>query len=510
VKSRRSEPRGRRAAEPDRGPSAPEGPRAGKGEGPKNKARRAEGRRGPEARDARPGERRKPGPPADRRKEGQGPRGDRKGTPKPEGARGAPERRGAEVRRDERPAAPRGPKPGEAKGKVKRPRAPKIAAGPQRSGTVALVGRPNVGKSTLLNAALEQPLAIVSRTPQTTRDALLGVVHHGSAEIALLDTPGLHRPRTQLGRVMNEAARDAARRADVVVFVTDAAPRPSRNKKEDLKDEAPARPMLPHPGDLVLLSDLAPDKPALLVLNKVDLIRDKQQLLPLIEAYMKVRSFNAVVPVSALREDGVGKVLDEIAELLPEGPFRYGEDDVTDKPARYFAAEYVREQILRATKEEVPHASAVTVDRYVEPREKGHAVQIDATIHVERPGQKKILIGAAGAMMKRIGIAARERIEELVGERVVLRLWVRVTPDWRESLPRLEELGYGKQTSAGADAAGEYVLLATQEGEDEDEAEDEEDDGDDEDLDEDAAEDEEEDDDSDALDDDRDEDEEER
>nr|WP_275939162.1 GTPase Era [Polyangium spumosum] len=372
-----------------------------------------------------------------------------------------------------RPSAPR-PRP--------EPRPAPEASGPSRSGTVALIGRPNVGKSTLLNAALQQPLSIVSKTPQTTRDALLGVVHHGSAEIALLDTPGLHRPRTQLGRAMNEAARDAARRADVVVFVTDVSPRPVKRKEDGTPIEP--RPLLPHPGDLVLLSDLAPDRPALLVVNKVDLLRDKRHLLPLLEAYGKVRDFDAIVPVSAQREDGITRVLDEVARFLPEGPFRYGVDDVTDKPARYFAAEYVREQILRATQDEVPHASAVSVDRYVEPRAPGQAVQIDATIHVERQGQKRILIGAGGAMMKRIGIAARERIEELVGGKVVLRLWVRVTPDWRESLPRLEELGYGKGRG-GAGAATEYVIVAERD----EEADEGDDDDDDEDLDDEGEED---------------------
>ncbi|WP_170229320.1 GTPase Era [Polyangium fumosum] len=342
------------------------------------------------------------------------------------------------------------------------PRPAPEAIGPSRSGTVALIGRPNVGKSTLLNAALQQPLSIVSKTPQTTRDALLGVVHHGSAELALLDTPGLHRPRTQLGRVMNEAARDAARRADVVVFVTDVSPRPVKHK-EDGTPIAP-RPLLPHPGDLVLLSDLAPDRPVLLVVNKVDVLRDKRHLLPLLEAYGKVRNFDAVVPVSAQREDGITLVLDEIARFLPEGPFRYGVDDVTDKPARYFAAEYVREQILRATQDEVPHAAAVSIDRYAEPRAPGQAVQIDATIHVERQGQKRILIGTAGAMMKRIGIAARERIEELVGGKVVLRLWVAVTPDWRESVPRLEELGYGRARGGATDAT-EYMIVAERDAE---------------------------------------------
>jgi len=276
-----------------------------------------------------------------------------------------------------------------------------------------------------------------------TRDALLGVVHHGSAEIALLDPPGLHRPRTQLGRVMNEAARDAARRADVVVFVTDIPPRPAARSAKDEGDREPP-PLRTHPGDLVLFTNLAENRPALLVVNKVDLLRDKHRLLPLLEAYDKAHKFAAIVPISAIREDGVARVLDEVAKLLPENPWRYEADDVTDKPSRYFAAEYVREQILRATANEVPHATTVTVDRYAEPRAPGLAVQIDATVHVERPGQKKILIGAAGSMMKRIGMAARKRIEDLVGEKVVLRLWVRVTPDWRESVARLDEFGYGK------------------------------------------------------------------
>jgi len=317
-----------------------------------------------------------------------------------------------------------------------------LPTGPQRSGTVAIIGRPNVGKSTLLNTALEQRLAIVSPTPQTTRDSLLGVVHYGSAEIALLDTPGIHRPRTQLGRVMNESARDAARRADVVVFVTDIPEGPAARSVKHGDREPPA--LHPHPGDLVLFADLAENRPALLVVNKVDLVRDKKRLFPLLEGYAKAYSFASIVPISAMREDGVAIVLEEIAKLLPETPWRYEADDVTDKPSRYFAAEYVREQILRATVKEVPHATTVSVDRYAEPRAPGLAVQIDATIHVERQGQKKILIGAAGSMLKHIGTEARKRIEELVGEKVVLRLWVRVTPDWRESVARLDELGYGK------------------------------------------------------------------
>lgn len=336
---------------------------------------------------------------------------------------------------------------------------------PRRAGTVALVGRPNVGKSTLLNAALEQPLAIVSPTPQTTRDAILGIVRHAGAEIALLDTPGLHRARDQLGRVMNRRAREAARDADVVVFVTDLP---------DLRGKpAQDRPLAPHRGDLALLSDLPKDRPAILVVNKVDRVRDKARLLPLLEALAKAHPFEAVVPVSALRADGITLVLDEVAKHLPEGPPRFGEEDLTDRPVKFFAAEYVREQILRATAEEVPHAAAVVVDRFHEPP-GGGAFFVDATIHVERPGQKKILIGAGGSMLKRIGTNARLRIQELVGRPVTLKLWVSVTPSWRSSIRHLGELGYGKEAEGPADVeldeAGEDAPLGDEEpGEDEEE-----------------------------------------
>lgn len=344
-----------------------------------------------------------------------------------------------------RAKAPRPPRP--------RPRAAKpplpAPKGPPRAGRVALIGRPNVGKSTLLNAALEQPLTIVSPTPQTTRDAILGVVHHGSAEIAILDTPGLHRARTELGRVMNEAAREAARAADVVVFVTDV---PAREKPAE---GAPSRPLPPHKGDLTLLADLGVGTPTVLVVNKVDQLKDKGALLPLLEALGRARDFAAVIPISALREDGIRRVLDEVAKLCPEGPWRHDEDDITDRPARFFAAEYVREQILRATQAEVPHAVAVSIDRFVEPPiVEGSApatAHIDATIWVERQGQKRILIGRAGEMLKGIGTRARLRIQELVGRKVNLKLWVRVAPNWRQEAAQLEELGYsrGGTSSAG-------------------------------------------------------------
>jgi GTP-binding protein Era len=249
---------------------------------------------------------------------------------------------------------------------------------------------------------------------------------------------------SQLGRIMNQRARDAAKAADVVVFVTDVPMEKGKSApKTEGKSEPP--PLTPHRGDLSLLADIGEGLPIVLVVNKVDRLRNKARLLPLLEALGKVRAFAATVPISALKEDGIDHVLAEIARLLPEGEPRFGEDDLTDRPVRFFAAEYVREQILRATAEEVPHACAVAIDRYAEPAPGTTGmVFIDATIHVERPGQKKILIGEGAEMLKRIGTNARLRIEELVGGRVTLKLWVRVTPGWRESARQLDELGYGR------------------------------------------------------------------
>lgn len=304
------------------------------------------------------------------------------------------------------------------------------AAPPTHAGTVALVGRSNVGKSTLLNAALELPLAIVSGKPQTTRDQLLGIVRHRSAEIGLLDTPGLHEPRTGLGRAMNIEAREALRQADVVVFVAAVPQRP------------PAE-LRPHHADQKLLGTLPADRPVLLVINKIDLLKDKRALLPLIRAFSEARDFAAIVPISALRDDGVHRVLDEIASQLPAGAARHDDDAVTDRPLRYFAAEYVREPILEATAQEVPHAVAVTVDQFLElPGDR--PLQVAATIHVERHGQKRIVVGERGAMLTRIGTQARRRIEELSGQKVVLKLWVRVTDNWRDRPGQLAELGYGR------------------------------------------------------------------
>jgi len=306
-----------------------------------------------------------------------------------------------------------------------KPSLPTEKNGPHRSGTVAIVGRPNVGKSTLLNAALGERLAIVSPVPQTTRDRILGILHRPSAEIALLDTPGIHKPHSRLGRSLNRTARNAAAEADVVVFVTSVpmgAPRV-------------------HPGDRTLLADIGKDVPTILAVNQIDKIRDKSLLLPLLEELGKLRDFAAIVPISALRGDGVDIVLDEVEKLLPEGKPRFDDDTLTDRPTRFFVGEFVREPILMSTREEIPHAIAVEVVRF---EEKGGTVHIDATIHVERDGQKRIVIGTGGEKLKAIGTAARKRIEALVDKKVYLSLFVRVTPDWTDSEKRLAELGYGK------------------------------------------------------------------
>src|SRR5689334_306836 len=210
-----------------------------------------------------------------------------------------------------------------------------------RFGTVALVGRTNVGKSTFLNAALGEPLAIVSSRPQTTRDALLGVVHGPSAQIAFVDTPGLHRPRTELGRRMNATARGTARSTDVVLFMTDVS------SLTGSREDAEKAPLLPE--DLELIGEIPEGAKAIAAINKIDLLRDKSRLLHLLAALDAARPFAALVPVSALTRDGVDRILDEIARVLPEGPAGYDESTLTDRPTSFFVREYVREQVLRAT-----------------------------------------------------------------------------------------------------------------------------------------------------------------
>lgn len=315
------------------------------------------------------------------------------------------------------------------KTRADRPRAPK----PYRSGHVALVGRPNVGKSTLLNALLGERIAIVSHHPQTTRDRLLGVLTTTSAQLAFVDTPGIHAPMNKLGARMNREAEDAIAGADVVVFVTDVG----KSTGAELR-----------PDDLAILAKLPLKTPTLFVLNKVDRVAEKPKLVPLLEAAAKAREFAAYVPISARSAADVRRVRTEIEKLLPKGPKLYDDDTLTDRPARWLVAEIVREQILSATRQELPHGVAVVVEGWTDPSpggKKQRMPEIDVAIHVPKESHKKILVGRGGAMLKEIGTRARQKTERLLGQKVVLRCWVRVTEGWPESDHHLREFGYAPE-----------------------------------------------------------------
>lgn len=313
---------------------------------------------------------------------------------------------------------------------------------PTRYGTVAIVGRTNVGKSTFLNQSLGERLAIVSPLPQTTRDDLLGVLNLGDVQIAFTDTPGLHRPKTELGRRMNAIALESARSHDVVLFVSDVSrlvrPGSKRHAEQDLL----------HPDDRALLKALSREIPCVLMLNKVDLVRDKGRLLPLMSAFQEAFPFHSIVPTAVAKGDGVKEVLDTLVSLLPVAKAHYSPDTLTDKPTTFFARESIREQIMQLTRREVPHAVAVTIDRF---EERKNLVVIQATIHVEKEGQRAILIGHKGEQIKTIGTRARLQLEELLGQKLHLELFIRVTERWKDVPRQLQELGYehtqGKQLS---------------------------------------------------------------
>jgi GTP-binding protein Era len=296
--------------------------------------------------------------------------------------------------------------------------------GIRRAGKVAIIGRPNVGKSTLLNALLGEPIAITSRHPQTTRDRIVGVLTDGDAQLVFVDTPGVHLARTKLGARMNQEAREGARDADVVVFLTSI----SSELRVTMRD-----------ADEKILATLPAGVPVILAINKVDKVKPKSALLPLLKAHAEARDFVAVIPMSAIRGVGVRDLIDEVKQRLPEGEPLFGADEITDKPLRFFVAEFVREQILRKTREEVPHGVAVIVERF---DESAKIPKIDLAIHVDKESHKAIVIGAKGALLKAIGTEARARVEALMGTQVTLRTFVRVTPGWYESDAQLRDMGY--------------------------------------------------------------------
>lgn len=289
-----------------------------------------------------------------------------------------------------------------------------------KSGFVALIGRPNVGKSTLLNFLVGQKVAIMSPQPQTTRNKISGIYTDDQEQIVFIDTPGIHKPKNKLDDFMDKSSYSALDEVDVVLFMVE--PEPAGKGNQYIAE---------------LLKKIK--KPVFLVINKIDKVHP-DKLLSIIDSYKNLGDFAEIVPISASQGNNVSELIKTIAKYLPEGPQFYDADQLTDRPEYFIVAELIREQVLKLTHEEVPHATAVVVDRMRD--HEGGKLQIEATIYVERPGQKGIIIGKKGQMLKQIGIAARQEIEALLGEKVNLRLWVKVQKNWRSDPAFLKSIGY--------------------------------------------------------------------
>lgn len=290
-----------------------------------------------------------------------------------------------------------------------------------KSGFVAVIGRPNVGKSTLINSLIGQKIAIMSDKPQTTRNKIMCVLTTDNEQVIFLDTPGIHKPLHKLGEYMVKAAEGTLKEVDAILFVVDAT--------EDLGG-----------GERYIMERLqATKKPVILIVNKLDLI-DRQSVLPIIEKYTKAYDFAGVVPISAKEKMNLDSLLAELNKYLPEGPQYYPADTVTDQPERLIAAEMIREKVLHLTRDEIPHAIAVDIEEM--KSRANDKVYIRATIYVERESQKGIVIGKRGALLKEIGALARKDIETMLGSKTYLDLWVKVKKDWRDRSNVLRELGF--------------------------------------------------------------------
>jgi len=290
-----------------------------------------------------------------------------------------------------------------------------------RCGYVGLIGRPNAGKSTLLNRLVGEKIAAVSNKPQTTRHRIQGIVTRGDGQIVFVDTPGVHKPGPLLNRRMMASVHDAIMSVDLLVLMRDSSVSTGNGDRFVL--------------DLIKQSE----KPAILVLNKIDKVREKHRLLPLIEFYSKENEFAEIIPISALKGNEIDILLTEIIKHLPEGEAIFSDDELTDQSMRNIAAELVREKILETTGEEIPYVTAVVTEVYDES--ESDLIKIFCAIYVERPSQKKIIIGKGGLRLKDIGTAARIEIEALAGKRVFLKLFVKVVEDWRNREGTLDELG---------------------------------------------------------------------
>jgi GTPase len=300
-----------------------------------------------------------------------------------------------------------------------------------RSGFVSILGRPNAGKSTLLNALVGAKVAIVSEKPQTTRASIEGVVNSDQAQIIFLDTPGIHESNTLLNKRMMDNVRSALADRDVLLYLADAT---SRFTPEDGQA-------------LDLIREIS--TPVLLLLTKIDRLSDKRLLLPLIEQYRTARDFAEYIPISSVTGEGLDDLRRAILARLPEGPAYFPPEHITDQPERYLAAELIREKVLRETRQEVPHAVAVMVDQWTEtPR----LTRISATIYVERPGQKAIVIGAKGATLKKIGTMARQEMETMFGRKIFLELFVKIQKNWRENPEFLKTIDWRSMTGRELDS----------------------------------------------------------
>ncbi|WP_188206188.1 GTPase Era [Alkalibacillus aidingensis] len=290
------------------------------------------------------------------------------------------------------------------------------------SGFIAIIGRPNVGKSTFMNRVIGQKVAIMSDKPQTTRNKIQGVLTSEQAQFVFIDTPGIHKPKHRLGDFMVKSAINTLNEVDVIMFMVNA-------------DEGYGK------GDQYILERLSQvSKPVVLVVNKIDQVHP-DQLLPLIDTYREKFDFKEVVPISALNGNNVDQLLNVLQDELPEGPQYYPEDQITDHPERFIISELVREKVLHHTHEEIPHSIAVVIDS-IKPRDGKDMIDVQATIVVERKSQKGIIIGKQGKMLKQIGSEARKDIETLLGSGVFLELWVKVQKDWRNRMFYLRDYGY--------------------------------------------------------------------
>lgn len=291
-----------------------------------------------------------------------------------------------------------------------------------KSGFISIIGRPNVGKSTFLNRVIGQKIAIMSDKPQTTRNKVQGVLTLADAQLIFIDTPGIHKPKHKLGDFMMKVAQNTLKEVDLVLFMVNA-------------EEGFGR------GEEFILEKFQSIKtPVFLVINKIDQVHP-DDLLPIMESYKEKYSFKEIIPISALEGNNVDRLLDQIKGYMPEGPQFYPADQVTDHPERFIVSELIREKALHLTREEIPHSLAVLIDK-MERRQDKDVINVMATIIVERDSQKGIVIGKQGAMMKEIGKRARMDIENLLGSKVFLELWVKVQKDWRNKASQLRDFGF--------------------------------------------------------------------